>query len=158
MIAGNLTAYKGFLETKALALAGVTKFIYGSAAKIANMSRSNTKFGYPLIHVCRPVVASRDNGMGNITTVFYSEIACIGKLNKAGSAEDVENDEMEVEDLTLSVLLEFERQLRLAHRKGDIEFDADVEIEPTLEKWIDAHTGWKMSCKIVLGANSGLCR
>lgn len=157
MIAGNLIAYKGFLETKALAVNGVNKFLYGDATKVAEYSRSNPKFGYPLVHLARPVVVPNNNHFGQQTTIFYSEISAITKYELTGAAAGHDDVILEAESLTLNILLELERQLRLSHRRDDIEVEFTSEIEPILNKWIDKHTGWKMSVKITLGANSTAC-
>lgn len=158
MIKGTLEDFTAFIEQKALALAGVNKFLYGSAEKVKAYSRSNPKFGYPLVHLSRPVVVAFDNGFGNHTTVFYSEIAAITKVDKTGLAAEHDAKELHAENDTLNILLELERQLRLAQRNDDIEFESTTEIEPILHGWIEHHTGWKLSCKITLGANSNLCR
>lgn len=158
MIAGNIVDYRNFLETTALAVAGVNKFIYGDAIKIVNYSRSNPKFGYPLVHVARPVVQDSDNGFGNITTVFHSEICAFAKVDKTGAAADADGKELDSEDLTLGILLELKRKLRIAHKNGQIEVNHMTDIEPVLEKWIDGNVGWKLSVIITLGPNSNLCR
>lgn len=158
MIAGNIVDYKNFLETTALSVPGVNKFIYGDASKIVAYSRSNPKFGYPLVHVARPVVQDADNGFGNITTVFHSEISAFAKVDNTGAAADADGKQLDAEDVTLGILLELKRKLRIAHKNGQIEVNYTSDIEPVLEKWIDGNVGWKLSVVITFGANSNLCR
>lgn len=158
MIAGNIKDYRDLLEATSMTIPEVRKFLYGDAAKIVAYSRSNPKFGYPLVHVARPVVTELNNEFGNVSTVFYSEITAFAKVDKSGAAADADDVELNAEDVTLSILLELRRKLRIAQRAGDIEVGLTSDIEPVLAKWIDSHTGWKLSVTITVGPNSNLCK
>jgi hypothetical protein len=158
MIKGTLSEFKNFIENLSTGIAGVNKFLYGDALKIVAYSRSNPQFGYPLIHLNRPIVVAENNGFGNQTTVFYAEIVAMTKVDKTGKANDHDAKELLADGQALTILLELERKLRLSSQDDVIDFETNTEIEPTLPGWIDGHIGWKMTCKITLAANSQQCR
>jgi hypothetical protein len=157
MLKGGITQYKEFIETLAVGLDGVNHFIYGDATKIVAYSKSNAKFGYPLIHLARPVIVTDNNGFGHETTHFYGEITCITKVDKTGLAADLDGKELVAEAETLDALMAIEKLLRKRNDEGDIDYTKTSEIEPIVARFIDSHMGWKLGVKITLGANSTDC-
>ena len=157
MLVGNIISLKTFLQAQSLAVPGVTHFIFGDALKVIEYSKSNAKFGYPLVHCSKPIVMPTNNGYGNNQVQFYIELSCFAKVDKTGLAADADDKELAKDNEALNVLLALEKKLRLADRAGQIEFEEAPEIEPVPPKWIDAHVGWKMNFRIALGPNSNTC-
>lgn len=158
MISGNLQALKSYIQNLVTSSTGAQSFVYCDAITLMGKSRSAPGFKYPFVHMARPNAAAENNGFGNQTTVFYCEFTCMDKydLSKKLPA-DQDNEIFRAENDTLNILLELERLLRVAMKKFDIEVSMKNDIDPVPPKWIDNHTGWKLSVKLTLGPNSTLC-
>jgi hypothetical protein len=159
MLPGNLLTLKNYVQNLVETKTAAKYFIYCDAVTLIGKSRSGEGFKYPFLNMSRPNIQPENNGFGNQTTVFYCEFTCMDKINLAGKKTAEHDDEvLRAENDTANILLELERLLRVAHTKGDIEVTFKNEIDPVPPKWIDLHTGWKLTCSITLGPNSTACR
>lgn len=159
MLSGNLLALKNYMQNLVETKTAARYFIYCDAVTLIGKARSGAGFKYPFVNMSRPNIQPENNEFGNQTTVFYCEFTCMDKINMPGKTALQQDDEvLRAENDSANILLELERLLRVAHRTGDIEVTFKNEIDPVPPKWIDNHTGWKLSCKITLGPNSTACK
>jgi hypothetical protein len=153
---GNLTSLRKYFADFALSENKV--FIYGSANRLVEKSRSNEKFDYPLLHLNRPFVKPLDNGMANYMNSFFLEICALDKYNNNGTPEQNDDKEFEAEANALELLMKLEKKMNHDNNDGIIVFDLNSVItEPVQDNWIDYHIGWKMTFRIDFFANSKLC-
>ena len=131
-------------------------FVYGSSQRLVAKTRS--KLTYPIIHMNRPMIRTRDNGMANRLATFYLEITIIEKYETKGSIEDEDASEWAAEQAALEMMMELLKKMNHDNSEGLLNFDfKTVTIDPVMDKWIDKHTGWKMSFRLDGGINSKVC-
>jgi hypothetical protein len=154
MITGDIRNTRDYFENLAAVLD--VDFVYGSSKKLVAKSRSSKK--YPIMHLNRPMVRTSDNGMANRLSVFYLEVTFMDKYVTTGLEAEQDVSEFEAEERCLNYLYDVLKQLNHDNSDGVLSFDfKSVTIDPVMDKWIDKHSGWKMSFKMMGSINSKVC-
>lgn len=153
---GNLTSLRKYFADFALSESKI--FVYGSAKKLVEKSRSDEKFNYPLLHLNRPIVKPLNNEMANYMNSFYLELCSLDKYNNDKTPEENDDSEFTAEANALELLMALEKKMNHDNHEGLIVFDLNsVLTEPVQDGWIDYHIGWKMTFRIDFYANTKLC-
>lgn len=159
MIVGTLRNLRDFVKNLVETKTAAAYFIYCDAPTLVGKARSGQGFKYPFVNLTPPTIRAENNGFGNQSTVFFCEFTCMDKIDMAGKTALEQDEEMfRAENDSSNILLEVERLLRVAHHSGDIEVEFKSELDPVAPKFIDRHTGFKLTAKITLGPNSTVCR
>ena len=142
--------FKGFATQKAVS------FVYGPAQKL--IAKSKSKLSYPIIHLNRPMIRTQDNGMENRLATYYLEVTVLAKYETSGTNEDEDNSEFDAEEAALIMMMDLLKKMNHDNSDGLLNFEfKTVTIDPVMDKWIDKHTGWKMSFKINGSINAQVC-
>lgn len=155
MLITSIITLKEYFE--AFAVAKNIAFVYGPAKKLVFKSKSSGEFGYPILHLNRPVISSMDNDMSNFMRSFHCEVVCLQKYSKKGEPGEIDASELNAEDVTFELLMMLEKKMKQDNDADLIIFDLNSTLtEPVSDTFIDFHSGWKMGFKIDFYANSKL--